>query len=134
MEMHQALWQQLDHPNKNYHIHLAATYTAQLQHNHGKVTEVDHDMLPATDSHMTAARPNTADLDMAMMDKIKPTPTDQQDSPVDMSTDWSHQQWDPPQPRPTRGSSTGYTRDYCEEKIHQCPIMYEQPFGKREVG
>jgi hypothetical protein len=78
--MHQTLRQQLEHPNsKQYHLHLADTYTAQLQHNHGEVTEVDHDMLPATDSHMTATGPNTTDLDMALLDKTEPTFTAQQD-------------------------------------------------------
>ena len=81
----------------------------QLQHNHGEVIEVDHDMLPATDSHMTAAGPNTADLDMALMDKTEPSPTDQQNYQVDTSTDGIHQQWDPPLPRPTRITSTGHT-------------------------
>ena len=79
VEMHQALRQQLEHPNKQYHLHLADTYTAQLQHNHGEVTEVDRDMLPATDSHMTAAGPNTTDLVMALLDKTEPTFTAQQD-------------------------------------------------------
>jgi hypothetical protein len=104
----------------------------QLQHNHGEVIEVDHDMLPATDSHMTAAGPNTTELDMTLMDKPEPTFTAQQDLPIDTSTDGMHQQWDPPLPRPTRGTSTEHARNYCEEEIHQCPIMYEQPYGKRE--
>ena len=30
VEMHQTLRQQLEHPNEQYHLHLEATYTAQL--------------------------------------------------------------------------------------------------------
>ena len=30
VEMHQPLWQQLEHPNAQYHLHLEATYIAQL--------------------------------------------------------------------------------------------------------
>ena len=33
VEMHQPLWQQLEHPNAQYHLHLEATYIAQLQSN-----------------------------------------------------------------------------------------------------
>jgi hypothetical protein len=77
--MNQTLRQQREHPNKQCYLHLADTYTAQLQHNHGEVTEVDHGMLPATDSHMTAAEPNTTDLDMALLDKTESTFTAQQD-------------------------------------------------------
>jgi hypothetical protein len=127
--MHQALRQQLAHPTKQYHLHLADTYSDQLLHKHGEVTEVDHDMLPVIDSFITAAGPNTVDLDMAIMFWTEPTPTAQQDYQVDTSNDGIHQHGDPPLPRLTRGASTGHTRNYCEEEIHQCPIMNKQPYG-----
>jgi hypothetical protein len=54
------------------------------------VAEVDHDMLSATDLHIKAAELNTADPDMALMDKAEPTPTAQQEYQVDTSTDGIH--------------------------------------------
>jgi hypothetical protein len=49
-------------------------------------------MLSVIDPHMTTAGPNTADLDMAIMDKTEPTPTAQQDYQVNTSNDGIHKQ------------------------------------------
>ena len=130
--MHQTLRQHLEHPNEQYHLHLEATYTAQLQHNHDEGSKVGHDMLPATDSHMTAAGPNTVDPGIAILDRDEPATTAQQDYQADTPHDVVHQQWDPSQQRSTRRTSTGNTRKYFEDEIHQCPTRYEQPYGKRE--
>ena len=132
VEMQQTLRQQLEHPNEQYHLHLEATYTAQLQHNQEEGTEAGYDMTPATDPHMTAAGPNTAEPGIAIKDRAEPTTTAQQDYQADTPDDVVHQQWDPSQQQPTHRTSTGNTRNYCEEEIHHCPIRYEQPYGKRE--
>ena len=79
VEMHQTLRQQLEHPNQQYHSHLADTYTAQLQRNHGELIKIDHDMLLDTEANMTAAGPNTMALDMDLLDKTEPIFTTQQD-------------------------------------------------------
>jgi hypothetical protein len=110
VEMHQALRQKLKHSNKQYHLPLADAYTDQLQHNHGEVTEVDHDMLPIIDSYMTAAEPNTADLDMAIMEKTEPTPTAQQVYQVDTSNDGIHQQGYPPTTTHSRNIHWAHTK------------------------
>ena len=34
--------------------------------------------------------------------------------------------------RPPRRLSTRNAGNYCEEEVHQCPLRYEQPYGKRE--
>jgi hypothetical protein len=115
--MHQTLRQQLEHPNQQYHLHLADTYAAQLQGNRGEVIEIDHDMLPATEANMTAARPNTTASDMALQDKTEPTFTAQQNLQIDTPIEGLHQQWDPPLPRSTRGTSTGYARNYCDCRV-----------------
>ena len=41
VEMHQTLRQQLEHPNEQYHLHLEATYTAQLQHHQAEESAAD---------------------------------------------------------------------------------------------
>jgi hypothetical protein len=69
---------------------------------------------------------------MALMNKTEPTFTSEQNLQIGTSTDGMHQQWEPPLPRSRRGTSTGHTRNYCKEEIHQCPIMYEQLYKKRE--
>ena len=125
VEMHQTLRQQLEHPNQQYHSHLADTYTAQLQRNHGEVIEIDHDMLLDTEANMTAAGPNTMALDTDLLDKPEPVFTTQQDILIDTPIEEYHQQRDPPLPRSTRGTSSGYIRNYCEEEIHKCPDRYE---------
>ena len=132
VEMHQTLWQQLEHPNEQYHLHLEATYAAQLQHNQDEGSEAGYDMIPATDPHMTAAGPNTADPGTAILETAKPTTTAQQDYQADTPDDVVHQQWDPSQQRPPHRTSTGNTRNYCKEEIHQCSFRYEKPYGKRE--
>ena len=131
VEMHQTLRQQLEHPNEQYHLHLEATYTAQLQHHQDEESAADGDMIPVTDSHMTAAGPNMADPGIAILDRAEPITADQ-DHHANTPDDAVHQPRDSSPQRPPRRISTGNARNYCEEEVHQCPIRYEQPYGKRE--
>ena len=131
-EMHQTLRQQLEHANEQYYLHLDATYTAQHQHHQDEESAADSDMIPVTDSHMAAAGPNMADRDIAILDRTEPITTAQLDPPATTPDDAVHHQRDSTPQRPTRRTSTGNARNYCEEEIHHRPIRYEQPYGKRE--
>jgi hypothetical protein len=124
VEMHRTLRQQLEHPNEQYHFHLEATYIAQLQHHQDEESAADGDMIPVTDSHMTAAGPNMADPGIAILDRAEPITTAQQDHQANTPDDAAHQQRDFSPQRPTRRTYTGNARNYCEEEIHHCPSFY----------
>ena len=43
VERHQPIWQQLEHPNEHYHLHLETTYLAQLPQYHEEEAAADED-------------------------------------------------------------------------------------------
>ena len=49
------------------------------------------------------------------------------------SEETNHQRQDPsPQRTSRRPPMVRHVCNYCEEEVYQCPLRYEQPYGKRE--
>ena len=66
------------------------------------------------------------------MERVEPIIADQQDHHAIKPDETIHQlQASSPQ-RPPRRLSARNARNYCEEEVYQCPLRYEQPYGKRE--
>ena len=53
VERHQPLWQQLEHPNEQNHLHLEVTYLAQLTQYHEEATTAEGGGCSDQDTHMT---------------------------------------------------------------------------------
>ena len=64
MERHQPLWQQLEHPNEQYHLHLEATYLAQLQQHQEEEVATDGDRGSDHDMYMSDTGPTLAESDL----------------------------------------------------------------------
>ena len=80
VEMHQPLWQQVEHPNAQYHLHLEATYTAQFQpHQEEEEAAADGGRSPDHDTYMPATGPNLAEPGIDIMERVVPIIADQQD-------------------------------------------------------
>ena len=60
-EMHQTLRQQLEHPNAQYHLHLEATYTAQIQQHQDEKSAADGGWSLDNDTGMPATGSNLAE-------------------------------------------------------------------------
>ena len=76
VEMHQTLRQQLEHPNEQYHLHLEATYTAQLPHHQDEESAANGDMIPGNDSGNGT---NLAEPGIDIPERAEPIIADQQD-------------------------------------------------------
>ena len=132
MEMHQTLRQQLEHPNAQYHLHLEATYTAQLQQHHAEKVVPDGGRGPDNDMYLPAFSPNRMETITDIMERVVPTIADPPDQHAITTDEAVHQPQASSPQRPPRRLSARHTRNYCEEEVHQCPLRYEQPYGKRE--
>ena len=73
---------------------------------------------------MPDAGHNLAESDIDITERVGSIIADQQDQ-HDIRTD-------PAPQRPPRRPSVRHARNYCEEEVYQCPLRYEQPYGKRE--
>ena len=130
VETHQPLWQQLDHPNAQYHLHLEATYIAQLQQHQEEEAAADGGRSPDHNTYMPDTGPNLAESGITIMERVVPSIADQQDHHAITPDEAIHQlQASSPQ-RPPRRLSARNARNYCEEEVYQCPLRYEQPYGK----
>ena len=69
VEMHQTLRQQLIHPNAQYHLHLEATYTAQLQQHQAEEAAADSGRSPDNDMYMPAVSPHMTEPIMYKMER-----------------------------------------------------------------
>ena len=70
--------------------------------------------------------------DLNIRERAGPTLGDQQDQHANTSDETIQQQQATSPQRPPRRLSVRTTRNYCEEEGYQCPLRYEQPYGKRE--
>ena len=61
VERQQPLWQQLEHPNEQYHLHLEATYLAQLTQYHEEEAAAEGGGSTDQDTHMPDAGHNLAE-------------------------------------------------------------------------
>jgi hypothetical protein len=69
---------------------------------------------------------------MEIMERDVPIVADQPDQHAIPSDEAVHQPQASSPQRPPRRLSARNTCNYCEEEVHQCPLRYEQPYGKRE--
>ena len=81
---------------------------------------------------MSDTRPTLVAPDPNIREGAGPTLADQQDQHAKPSEETIQQQQAPSPQRPPRRLSVRTTRNYCEEEVYQCPLRYEQPYGKRE--
>ena len=132
VEMHQTLRQQLEHPNAQYHLHLEATYTAQLQQHQAEEAAADNGRSPDNDMYTPAVDPHTTEPIIDIMERDVPIVADQQDQHAIPSDEAVYQPQASSPQRPPRRLSARNTCNYCEKEVHQCPLRYEQPYGKRE--
>ena len=79
VERHQPLWQQLEHPNEQYHLHLEDTYLAQLQQHQEDEAATDGDRSSDHDMYMSDTGSNLAESELNIMERAGPTLADQQD-------------------------------------------------------
>jgi hypothetical protein len=143
-ELQQTVRQQLEHPNKKYHIYLESTYKALTRSTTMEEAVESMDTLPAPESPSQASTflteadtvkvllGTTIGLQAGM--ELPPThPTDHQIvPPSEISNQQVGSKRVPPATRPTRKAAYGHKRNYCEEEIYPCPDRYKQPYGKRE--
>ena len=79
MERHQPLWQQLEHPHAQYHLHLEATYLAQLPQHHEEEAAADGGGSSDHDTFMPDTGLNLAELGIDIMERVGSIIADQQD-------------------------------------------------------
>jgi hypothetical protein len=72
MEIHQTVRQQLEHPNAQYHLHLEATYTAQLQQHQAEEAAADGGRNPDNDMYMPAVSSNLMEPIIDIMERVVP--------------------------------------------------------------
>ena len=65
-------------------------------------------------------------------ERAGPTLADQQDQHANTPDETIQQQQAASPQRPPRRLCVRTARNYCEEEVYQCPLRYEQPYGKRE--
>ena len=79
VERHQPLWQQLEHPNEQYHRHLEDTYLVQLQQHPAMKATTDDDRGSDHDMYMSDTGPTLVESDLNIRERAGPTLADQQD-------------------------------------------------------
>ena len=102
MERHQPLWQQLEHPNEKYHLHLEATYLAQLQQHQEEEAATDGDRGSDHEMYMSDTGPTLAESDLNIMERAGPTLSDQQDQHANPPDETIQQQQATSPQRPPR--------------------------------
>ena len=77
--MHQTHRKQLEQPNAQYHLHLEATYTAQLQQHQAEEAAADGGRSPDNDMYMLAVSPNLTEPIIDIIERVVPSIADQPD-------------------------------------------------------
>ena len=111
MERHQPLWQQLEHPNEQYHLYLEATYLAQLTQYHEEETTAEGGGCSDQDTHMSDTDHNLAESDIDITERVGSIIADQQDQHDIRSEETIHQPQAPPTPTDTK-QTTSKARTY----------------------
>ena len=118
-EKHQPLWQQLEHPNEQYNLHLEATYIAQLTQYHEEEAAAEGGGCSDQDTHMPDAGLNLAESDIDVTERVGSIIADQQDQHDIRSEETIHQLQAPsPQRTPSR-PPVRHARNYCEEEVYK---------------
>ena len=116
VERHQPLWQQLEHPNEQYHLHLEATYLAQLPQYHEEEAAAEGGGSSDQDTHMPDADHNLAESGIDITERVGSIIADQQDQHAITPEETIHQLQAPSPQRPPRTPSVRHARNYCEEE------------------
>ena len=118
VERHQTLRQQLEHPNAQYHLHLEATYTAQIQQHQDEKSAADGGWSQDNDTCRPATGHNLAEPEIDISERDISIIAEQSDHHHAITPDEAvHQpQASSPQRSPRRLSAR-HARNYCEEEV-----------------
>ena len=116
--------------------HLQATYEAHTSRPEGPQEAMDV-ISPPRWNQETSSAPSGEDMEAGTeMERAwqqdEPIIADQPDHHATTSEEAVQQPQASALQRPPRRLSTRNAGNYCEEEVYQCPLRYEQPYGKRE--